>query len=350
MAGARWAARLSWETPKRLAPFDRDSPFFGLAAPDEVTISRQVLAEPEPGLAGKTWARLADGTPLVTADRRGKGLIVLFHVTADTTWSNLPLSGLFVDMLRKIVALAGAVAAGQERRLGLRRGGRREPARPRARSTASARSGAPPVTAKPIAGRFFRGRRRRSSAGLLRLGRCADRGQRAGAVAGAGAGELWPADGRGGRARRSPSRSICAMAARRRVPRLAGRRCGEPLARRRVRPASRRDQRSGAAGAVPVRGSGRRPGVRRRTGADLAARHGRGACRSIWPMSSPATPAVDETSRVGARQSVASARAAHVAVARRADRPRSGARRTELLSADLLARRRGAAAARDGRR
>ena len=75
-------------------------------------MTRQVLAEPEPGLAEKTWARLADGTPLVTAERRGKGLIVLFHVTADTTWSNLPLSGLFVDMLRRIVAEADAPGQG----------------------------------------------------------------------------------------------------------------------------------------------------------------------------------------------------------------------------------------------
>lgn len=98
---------MSWDTPKKLAPFERESPFFGLAVPDEVTVSRQVLAEPDPGLAAKTWARLSDGTPLVTAARQGKGLIVLFHVTADTTWSNLPISGLFVDMLRKIVALSG---------------------------------------------------------------------------------------------------------------------------------------------------------------------------------------------------------------------------------------------------
>jgi hypothetical protein len=103
---------LSWETPKHIAPFEAGSPFFGLAAPDEVTVSRQVLAEPETGLAEKTWARLADGTPLVTAERRGKGIIVLFHVTADTTWSNLPLSGLFVDMLRRIVAEADAPAQG----------------------------------------------------------------------------------------------------------------------------------------------------------------------------------------------------------------------------------------------
>ena len=103
---------LSWETPKHIAPFEAGTPFFGLAAPAEVTITRQVLAEPEAGISEKTWARLADGTPLVTAERRRKGLIVLFHVTADTTWSNLPLSGLFVDMLRRIVAEADAPAAG----------------------------------------------------------------------------------------------------------------------------------------------------------------------------------------------------------------------------------------------
>jgi hypothetical protein len=101
---------MSWDTPKKLAPFDRESPFFGLTVPDEVTVTRQVLAEPDPGLSSKTWARLSDGTPLVTAARQGKGMIVLFHVTADTTWSNLPLSGLFVDMLRKIIAMAGETA------------------------------------------------------------------------------------------------------------------------------------------------------------------------------------------------------------------------------------------------
>ncbi|MGO9673243.1 MAG: DUF4159 domain-containing protein [Methylocella sp.] len=101
---------MSWETPKTLAPFERSSPFFGLKAPAEVTISRQVLAEPDPGLAEKTLAQLADGTPLVTAARMGKGMTILFHVTADTTWSNLPLSGLFVDMLRKIVDLSGQMA------------------------------------------------------------------------------------------------------------------------------------------------------------------------------------------------------------------------------------------------
>ncbi|WP_134496291.1 DUF4159 domain-containing protein [Microvirga pakistanensis] len=106
--GRSLGGSLSWDTPKTFAPFTRESPFFGLAIPDEIGIRRQILAEPDGDLPSRTWASLADGTPIVTADKRGDGLIVLFHVTADTTWSNLPLSGLFVDMLRRITALAGA--------------------------------------------------------------------------------------------------------------------------------------------------------------------------------------------------------------------------------------------------
>jgi hypothetical protein len=101
---------LSWEQPQTLAPFARESPFFGMGVPTDVTVSRQVLAEPDAMLTERTWATLADGTPLVTAQRRGKGLIVLFHITADTRWSDLPLSGTFVEMLKRIVTFAGSMA------------------------------------------------------------------------------------------------------------------------------------------------------------------------------------------------------------------------------------------------
>jgi hypothetical protein len=101
---------LSWDKPQPLAAFSRESPFNGMSVPNDVTVSRQVLAEPDAALTENTWATLADGTPLVTAARRGKGLIVLFHVTGDTRWSDLPLSGSFVDMLKRIVALAGTTA------------------------------------------------------------------------------------------------------------------------------------------------------------------------------------------------------------------------------------------------
>ena len=99
---------LSWDKPQPLAAFSRAGPFAGMPVPNDVTVSRQVLAEPDAALSDNTWATLADGTPLVTAARRGKGLIVLFHVTGDTRWSNLPLSGAFVEMLKRVVALAGA--------------------------------------------------------------------------------------------------------------------------------------------------------------------------------------------------------------------------------------------------
>ncbi len=100
---------LSWDRPQSLAAFPEGSPFAGLTPPAEVTVERQVLAEPSARLTERSWARLADGTPLVTAAARGQGRIVLFHVTANADWSNLPLSGLFVDMLRRLVALSAGV-------------------------------------------------------------------------------------------------------------------------------------------------------------------------------------------------------------------------------------------------
>jgi hypothetical protein len=104
---------LSWDKPQQLAAFARESPFNGMTVPTDVTVTRQVLAEPDSQLTDRTWATLADGTPLVTAERRGKGLLILFHVTADTRWSDLPLSGAFVDMLRRVVSLASSTASAE---------------------------------------------------------------------------------------------------------------------------------------------------------------------------------------------------------------------------------------------
>ena len=97
---------LSWETPKSLAAFERESPFFGINPPRDVLVKKQLLALQEAQLEEKTWATLEDGTPLVTAEKRGSGWIVLFHVGSDAEWSNLPLSGTFVEMLRRTVNLS----------------------------------------------------------------------------------------------------------------------------------------------------------------------------------------------------------------------------------------------------
>jgi len=100
---------LTWDQPAHLAPFPATQPLAGLALPTDVLIQRQVLAEPTLDLGEKTWARLSDGTPLVTAEKRGDGWVLLVHTTANTDWSNLPLSGLFVEMLRRIVAVSQGV-------------------------------------------------------------------------------------------------------------------------------------------------------------------------------------------------------------------------------------------------
>ena len=103
--GRSLGGSLSWSTPQPLAPFEEKSPFRGLTVPDDVKVNRQVLADPTMASDAEVWATLADGTPLVTAAKQGQGYIVLFHVTANSDWSNLPLSGLFVEMLRRVVTL-----------------------------------------------------------------------------------------------------------------------------------------------------------------------------------------------------------------------------------------------------
>jgi len=102
---------MSWGEPKSLAPFDVESPFYGLPVPDEVTVTAQVMAQPDPTLAERVIASLSDGTPLVTRKAVGQGQVVLVHVTANAEWSGLSLSGLFVQMLDRLAVLS---AVGEE--------------------------------------------------------------------------------------------------------------------------------------------------------------------------------------------------------------------------------------------
>jgi len=102
---------MSWGAPKALSPFQAGSPFFGLNVPADVTVSAQVVAQPDPTLATRVIASLSDGTPLVTRKAVGQGQIVLFHVTATAEWSTLPLSGLFVEMMERLAVSSSAASA-----------------------------------------------------------------------------------------------------------------------------------------------------------------------------------------------------------------------------------------------
>jgi len=149
--GRTLGGSLTWEKPQHMASFSADGPFAGLTVPKDITVSRQVLAEPDAVLATKSWASLEDGTPLVTGERRGKGLVSLFHVSADMRWSDLPMSGTFVEMLRRIVDLSGYTAnpgAGVAGETGT------ETVAPLRTLDGFGAFGPPPSTAKPMSADF----------------------------------------------------------------------------------------------------------------------------------------------------------------------------------------------------
>jgi hypothetical protein len=159
--GRTLGGALSWREPQRLLPFEENSPYFGLALPPDVEVRRQVLADPGADQRPSTqiWARLQDGTPLVTASRLGEGWLVLFHITANSDWSNLPLAGLFVDMLRRTAELSNVSGAPETRAAGGAGASPDNAISSSARNTfltpwqtldGHGRLGQPPVTANPL--------------------------------------------------------------------------------------------------------------------------------------------------------------------------------------------------------
>jgi len=149
--GRTLGGSLTWEKPQHLAAFTADGPFAGVTVPKDVTVNRQVLAEPDAVLATKSWASLEDGTPLVTGERRGKGVVSLFHVSADMRWSDLPMSGTFVEMLRRVVDMSGYAS---KPGAGVASEAKTETVAPLHTLDGFGTLGPPPATAKPLPSDF----------------------------------------------------------------------------------------------------------------------------------------------------------------------------------------------------
>ncbi len=143
--GRELGGALAWEDPQGFAPFNEDSPFFGLSTHEEITVHRQIMARPGAETDSRTWARLMDGSPVITSAPHGLGRIVFFHVTAGPDWSGLPLSGLYVQMLKRILPLARATNAQVK---STQAGGDWSPERT---LNGFGQLGMPPLTTRPIA-------------------------------------------------------------------------------------------------------------------------------------------------------------------------------------------------------
>ena len=49
---------------------------------------------------------MEDQSPLISMKNVGKGKVILFHVTSNNEWSNLPLSSLFQDLISKLLLIS----------------------------------------------------------------------------------------------------------------------------------------------------------------------------------------------------------------------------------------------------
>ncbi len=97
---------LTWEQTQTLAEFSESSPFYGLELSDNITLKKHLLAKPEETKPENIWASLSDGIPFVTAAKYNRGLVVYIHTTADPSWSDFPLTGMYIEILKKIISMS----------------------------------------------------------------------------------------------------------------------------------------------------------------------------------------------------------------------------------------------------
>jgi hypothetical protein len=112
-ADRRLGGTLTWEDAQSIAPFTDGSPFAGISLPSDTRVRRQILADPVFAREDQIWARLDDGTPIVSAAKRAKGWLVFFHTSLDPQWTNLGQAPQMVHLAERLSALASPARASQ---------------------------------------------------------------------------------------------------------------------------------------------------------------------------------------------------------------------------------------------
>lgn len=100
---------MTWASAQFLEQFSADGPFADIPLPEKIEVRRQVLARSGNTTQHQIWAQLTDGTPLITARRIGEGMVIMVHVTASPTWSDLPVSPVFADLMRTVAGFAAGL-------------------------------------------------------------------------------------------------------------------------------------------------------------------------------------------------------------------------------------------------
>lgn len=103
---APWSAALDLPVPEPLGLLGAD--WDALLRPVRVDRALEVLPT-DP--SSDVWLMLNNGLPLLLAQRRGEGMILLLTTALDAQWSNLPIKPLFVPLLHE--TLRGVLGSGE---------------------------------------------------------------------------------------------------------------------------------------------------------------------------------------------------------------------------------------------
>ena len=96
---------LSIQSNLSIRPFNNNSLFSSLKVPQDLKFNKQLILD-NFNSDIITLASLEDQSPLISMKYVGDGKIILFHVTSNNEWSNLPMSSLFEDIILKLLLIS----------------------------------------------------------------------------------------------------------------------------------------------------------------------------------------------------------------------------------------------------
>ena len=96
---------LSIQSNLSIRPFNNNSLFSSLKVPQDLKFNKQLILD-NFNSDIITLASLEDQSPLISMKYVGDGKIILFHVTSNNEWSNLPMSSLFEDLILKLLLIS----------------------------------------------------------------------------------------------------------------------------------------------------------------------------------------------------------------------------------------------------